>query len=206
MAGALGRSPLRLHGLSHAYASRGAAELLGAPPARLVNCQLGAGASLAAVRDGRSVETTMGFTPLEGLVMATRSGSVAPGLVLWVHEHAELAEAELARALEHDSGLLALGGTVDMHEAPPPRRPAISGRGWRSRSISIGRGPESRRWRRPSVGSTLAFTGGIGERSAPIRQEAGQGLEFLGVVVDESANAQRAEDREFGRRDAAACW
>jgi acetate kinase len=98
------------HGLSHAYASRRAADLLGAPIARLVTCHLGAGASLAAVRAGRSVETTMGFTPLEGLVMATRSGSVDPGLVLWLLEHAQLAEVELARALENDSGLLALAG------------------------------------------------------------------------------------------------
>ena len=74
------------HGLSHAYASRRAAELLGRPieGLRIVTCHLGAGASLAAVTSGRSVDTTMGFTPLEGLVMATRSGSVDPGLVLWL--------------------------------------------------------------------------------------------------------------------------
>src|SRR6185312_2656203 len=100
----------------HAYAARRAAELIGAGNLRLVTCHLGAGASLAAVRDGRSVETTMGFTPLDGLVMATRSGSVDPGLVLWLLEHTELPEAELARALEHDSGLLALAGTADMRE------------------------------------------------------------------------------------------
>ncbi|HEX9765217.1 MAG TPA: acetate kinase, partial [Nitriliruptorales bacterium] len=75
------------HGLSHAYATRRVTELLGSGPAggwRMVTCHLGAGASLAAVHDGRSVDTTMGFTPLEGLVMATRSGDVDPGLVLWL--------------------------------------------------------------------------------------------------------------------------
>ena len=78
------------HGLSHAYASRRAADLVGATTPdglRVVTCHLGAGASLAAVHSGRSVDTTMGFTPLDGLVMATRSGSVDPGLVLWLEEH-----------------------------------------------------------------------------------------------------------------------
>jgi len=104
------------HGLSHAYAFRRAADLLGRNPGRLrvVTCHLGAGASLAAVRDGRSVDTTMGFTPLEGLVMATRSGSVDPGLVLWLEEHVGTPPAELAATLEHRSGLLGLAGTADM--------------------------------------------------------------------------------------------
>src|ERR1700722_15089113 len=109
------------HGLSHAYASRRVAELLGAPPdapdgLRVVTCHLGAGASLAAVFSGRSVDTTMGFTPLEGLVMATRSGSVDPGLVLWLEEHARTPPAELAETLEYRSGLTGLAGTSDMRE------------------------------------------------------------------------------------------
>jgi acetate kinase len=102
------------HGLSHSYAARRAAELAGG--SRTVTCHLGAGASLAAVRDGVSVDTTMGFTPLEGLVMATRSGSVDPGLVLWLADHAGTPVAELAAALEHRSGLLGLAGTADMRE------------------------------------------------------------------------------------------
>lgn len=106
------------HGLSHAYCSRRAAELLGLPTAglRVVTCHLGAGASLAAVLEGRSVDTTMGFTPLEGLVMATRSGTVDPGLVLWLEEHEHLSPHEVATALEQRSGLLALAGTGDMRE------------------------------------------------------------------------------------------
>ena len=76
---------------------------------RIVSCHLGAGASLCAIADGRSVDTTMGFTPLEGLVMATRSGSVDPGLLLWLLEHGDVAAQELGDALEHESGLLGLG-------------------------------------------------------------------------------------------------
>src|SRR5579862_7349024 len=113
------RWPLRrfgFHGLSHAYASRRAAELAGRDLAelRIVTCHLGAGASLAAVQGGQSVDTTMGFTPLEGLAMATRSGTVDPGLVLWLTEHQGMAPADVSDGLEHHSGLLGLAGTDDM--------------------------------------------------------------------------------------------
>jgi acetate kinase len=93
------------HGLSHAYASRRARDIL-APrsTSRMVTCHLGAGASLAAVRDGISVDTTMGFTPLEGLVMATRCGSVDPGILLWLLERGSLDAAALADALNTTRG------------------------------------------------------------------------------------------------------
>src|SRR5204863_3160998 len=103
------------HGLSHAWAAARAHEL--APGSRrVVTCHLGAGGSLAAVLDGRSVDTTMGFTPLDGLVMATRSGSVDPWLVLWLEEHVGTPPAELASTLAHRTGLLGLAGTADMRE------------------------------------------------------------------------------------------
>jgi acetate kinase len=109
------------HGLSHAYCSRKAAEIVDRPvdQLRMVTCHLGAGASLAAVVAGRSVDTTMGFTPLEGLVMATRSGSVDPGLVLWLEEHEGVSPHEIAVALETHSGLTALAGTGDMSTLVP---------------------------------------------------------------------------------------
>ena len=97
------------HGLSHAYAARAAGAAR-----RVVTCHLGAGASLCAVLDGRSVDTTMGFTPLEGLVMATRSGSVDPGLLLWLQQQEDISVDAMADALEHQSGLLGLAGTADM--------------------------------------------------------------------------------------------
>jgi acetate kinase len=101
------------HGLSHAYASRRGAELAGAPirVLRMVSCHLGAGASLAAIRDGLSVDTTMGFTPLAGLVMVTRSGDVDPGLLLWLLKHGGVSVDELDEALENRSGLRGLSGT-----------------------------------------------------------------------------------------------
>ncbi|HET8642173.1 MAG TPA: acetate/propionate family kinase, partial [Pseudonocardiaceae bacterium] len=94
------------HGLSHSYAAKRAAGLVGHPLDRLrvVTCHLGAGASLCAVLGGRSVDTTMGFTPLEGLVMVTRSGTVDPGLLVWLLQRGELGVDELADGLEHRSG------------------------------------------------------------------------------------------------------
>jgi acetate kinase len=182
------------HGLSHAYASRRVAELLGADgrvaPAgsghfRVVTCHLGAGASLAAVRDGVSVDTTMGFTPLDGLVMATRSGSVDPGLVLWLEEHAGTPSGELAAALEYRSGLAGLAGTDDMREVLSR---AADGD---SRAI-LGREVYLHRLRGSIAAmaaamdglDALVFTGGVGENSPEIRARAAAGLGFLGVSVD----------------------
>jgi acetate kinase len=185
------------HGLSHAYCSRRAAELLGKPAAglRIITCHRGAGASLAAVLDGRSVDTTMGFTPLEGLVMATRSGSVDPGLVLWLEEHEHLAAHEIATALERRSGLTALAGTGDMREVEaaaqrgdPDARLAID--------VYIHRLAGSVAAMSAAAGGidAVAFTGGVGENSAAVRREAAQRLAFLGVGVDAHRNAAARGD------------
>ena len=191
------------HGLSHAYAARRATEMLGAAAEdlRLVTCHLGAGASLAAVRDGRSVDTTMGFTPLEGLVMATRSGSVDPGLVLWLADHVGMPPAELAATLEHRSGLLGLAGTADMRE--------ILGRAAAGDSRArLALDVYTHRLRREIAAMTAAlggldaivFTGGVGERSALIRSMAAVGLGYLGVELDPARNeADGPDDREIGK-------
>src|SRR6185437_5374515 len=104
------------HGLSHSWIAHRVPEMLGVGPAglRIVSCHLGAGASLCAIAGGRSIDTTMGFTPLEGLVMATRSGSVDPGLLLWLLEREAVDEREMAAALEHESGIAGLAGEADM--------------------------------------------------------------------------------------------
>ncbi|PRX92156.1 acetate/propionate family kinase [Allonocardiopsis opalescens] len=177
------------HGLAHAYAARRAAELSGGAAGRLVVAHLGAGASLAAVRDGASVDTTMGFTPLEGLVMATRSGSVDPGLVLWLVQHAGIAPARIAQTLEHESGLLGLAGTADMREvlaaADRGEEPARLGLEVYLHRLRAGIAAMA-----ASLGGldALVFTGGVGEASAAVRAGAAEGLRFLGVAVDAAAN------------------
>lgn len=203
------RWPLRrfgFHGLSHAYCSRRAAEVVGRPLAdlRVVTCHLGSGASLAAVRGGVSVDTTMGFTPLEGLVMSTRSGSVDPGLVLWLEEHAGIAPAELARTLEQRSGLLGLAGTADLREVL-----AAEAAGDEAAALAVGvylhrlRGEIARMAAAMDGIDVVVFTGGVGENSAPIRARAADGLSFLGVAVDADLNGDAAADRAISPAGAA---
>ena len=195
------------HGLSHAWIARRAPALLGrsAHGLRIVSCHLGAGASLCAIAEGRSVDTTMGFTPLEGLVMATRSGSVDPGLLLWLLEHTGVPERELARALEHESGLLGLAGTADMREVLAR---AAGGDGAAELALDV----YTHRLR-AAVGAMAAalrgldavvFTGGVGERSAPIRTMTIAGLEFLGLEIDQRLNVSSTGDREITRPGAGA--
>lgn len=201
------RWPLRrfgFHGLSHAYASRRAAELLDRPldGLRVVTCHLGAGASLAAVQHGRSVDTTMGFTPLEGLVMATRSGSVDPGLVLWLEEHAGMPPAELAATLEHRSGLLGLAGTDDMRAIL-----AAEAAGDADAQLAVAvylhrlRGAIAAMAAAMDGLDALVFTGGVGENAPAVRARAADGLRFLGVTVDAGRNEANTGDREIGARD-----
>jgi acetate kinase len=194
------------HGLSHAYASRRAAELLGVEAAdrdgfRVVTCHLGAGASLAAVLGGRSIDTTMGFTPLEGLVMATRSGSVDPGLVLWLAEHVGMPPAEVAATLEHRSGLLGLAGTADMREILA-RAAADEQDARLALDVYIHRLRSSIAAMTASLGGldAIVFTGGVGERSAPVRAMTAEGLGHLGIAVDPVLNEAAGEeppDREI---------
>jgi acetate kinase len=190
------------HGLSHAWASRRAGELLGRPvdSLRLVTAHLGAGASLCAVHAGRSVDTTMGFTPLEGLVMATRSGDVDPGLVLWLLEHGGLTAAEVAEGLESRAGLLGLSGrSGDMRdvlagvdEGDPRARLAYEV--WLFRLVAAVAAMAA------AMGGVdgLVFTAGIGEHSPRARADACARLGFLGVAVDGNANGGAQADAVIG--------
>jgi acetate kinase len=195
------RWPLRrfgFHGLSHAYASRRAAELLGRPAAelRVVTAHLGAGASLAAVSGGRSVDTTMGFTPLEGLVMATRSGSVDPGLLLWVQRHGGLDAEAAEAALERDSGMLGISRrSADFGElldfaAAGDERCALAIEVYLHRL----RGAIAAMAAAMGGLDALAFTGGVGEGSAEVRERAGAGLRFLGLELDPALNRTPGDD------------
>ena len=177
------------HGLSHGYAVRRAAELLGRDLAglRVVTCHLGAGASLAAVRGGRSVDTTMGFTPLEGLVMATRSGSVDPGLIMWLLQHGNLSIDEVADGLEKSAGLAGLSRlpSGDMREV---LHAADAG----DEAAQLAFDVYVHRLRREIASmaaamdglDVLVFTGGVGEHSPRVRAAAADGLTFLGISLD----------------------
>jgi acetate kinase len=198
------------HGLSHAYASRRAAELIGRShdgEVRIVTCHLGAGASLCATRGGRSVDTTMGFTPLEGLVMATRSGTVDPGLVLWLVQHGGLAADEIARALESDSGLSGLSGI-----AGGDIRDVLAARSAGDALATLAFDVYAHRLRR-ELGSMIAvlggldslvFTGGVGEHAAEVRAAACDQLEFAGVRIDLDRNASLSGEGEISAAGALA--
>ncbi len=188
------------HGLSHAWVARRAPEVLRRDPAelRIVSCHLGAGASLCAIAGGRSIDTTMGFTPLEGLVMATRSGSVDPGMLLWLLGQG-LSASELADALEHRSGLLGLAGSADMREiaeqdaeGEQPARLALDVYAHRLRAAIAAMAA--------ALGGidALVFTGGVGERSPAVRARAAVGLGFLGVALDRDRNRRASGDADIG--------
>jgi acetate kinase len=187
------------HGLSHAWATRRAAVLLQRPAGelRLVTAHLGAGASLAAVDGGRSVDTTMGMTPLEGLVMATRSGSVDPGLLLWLQSAAGLSAAEIDDGLQHRAGLRGMFGVsgdlrlvlaaVDAGDARARLAYATYLHRLRALVASMAAAMDGV--------DALVFTGGAGENSSRLRADACAGLSFLGVAVDATANEMGNGDR-----------
>jgi acetate kinase len=170
---------------------------------RIVSCHLGAGASLCAILDGRSVDTTMGFTPLEGLVMASRSGSVDPGMLLWLLEHERLTVRECSEALEHGSGLLGLAGTADMRELII-RAAACEPTAGAALDVYLHRLCAGIAAMTAALGGldTLVFTGGVGERAPLIRSRAAAALAFLGVSIDDAANHAASGDAAIGDHDA----
>lgn len=183
------------HGLSHAYAARRAGG------GRVVSCHLGAGASLAAVRDGVCVDTTMGFTPMEGLVMASRAGSVDPGLLLHLLRHGLDADA-LERGLDREGGLRGLAGDADMR--------AVLARDDEEARLAVEVYVHRLRAGIAAMAAaldgldTLVFTGGVGEHAAEIRARAVAGLGFLGLALDTEANARASGDAEIGAAGAGA--
>jgi acetate kinase len=196
------------HGLSHAWASRRARELV--PGARrVVVCHLGAGASLCAVLDGRSVDTTMGFTPLDGLVMATRSGSVDPGLLLWLLQNRHTDVDGLGEALEKRSGLLGLAGTADMAELL--RRSDAGGDSADGRAARLAVDVYLHRLAGAVAAMTaalggldvLVFTGGVGENAATVRSRTAERLAYLGVALDPALNAAGEPDTDLSAPGAA---
>ncbi|GAA5484440.1 acetate/propionate family kinase [Haloferula sargassicola] len=181
------------HGTSHAYVAAKAAHALGLPEKhRLLTAHLGNGCSATAVLDGKSVDTTMGLTPLEGLVMGTRSGNVDPNLHAFLHRQTGMSLQEITDLLNQKSGLTGLAGISDMRQlaeaeaaGDPAARLAIDVFTFRlARELcglcaALGGPPDA-----------LVFTGGIGENSAMIRRETVAQLGVLGLKLDQAANLE----------------
>jgi acetate kinase len=196
------------HGLSHAYCAGRAAELLGRPveELRLVICHLGHGCSASAVQGGRCIDTTMGFTPLDGLMMATRSGSLDPGIVLHVQRRHGLAPEEVEEALNHASGLLGVSEVSgDMREVL-----AAAGAGNERAQLALDLYAHRVRQAIGALAVTLGgvdalvFTAGVGENSPAIRAASCRGLECLGLELDAQANASGRPDADVAGRGSAA--
>jgi acetate kinase len=176
------------HGISHQYCALRAAELLNKDPTKIkmINCHLGSGCSLCAIKEGKSIDTTMGMTPLEGLMMGTRSGSIDPGILFYLIENKRFSANELHQILNFQSGLKAIGGTADMR--------ALQQKGHWQAKLAI----EMFVYRlKLAIGSlamalegfnVLCFTAGIGENSAFIRKKTCEGLKHLNIFIDQEKN------------------
>ena len=193
------------HGINHQYCADRAAQMLGADvkALRIVSCHLGNGCSVTAIRDGQSVDTTMGFTPVEGLMMGTRSGSVDPGILTYLMRQGHLDSQGIDKVLNEKSGLLGVSGlSGDM------------------RDILIGIQKGHRRAKlafdiyvhrlRAAIGGmaavlggmdVLVFTAGVGENSPEVRGAACSGLEFFGLKLDSKKNARPSLDQEISTAD-----
>jgi acetate kinase len=191
------RFPLRrfgFHGLAHECLAQRYSELRGGPSGRVVTLQLGNGCSAAAILDGRPVDTSMGFTPLEGLVMGTRSGDLDPAIPGFLVEHAGLSAAEVERLLNEQSGLAGLAG----HGGDARRLLEAEAEGDEMARLAL----DVFSYRvRKYIGAYAAvlggldglmFGGGIGENSADLRERMSSGLGWLGLTLDRARNSDPA--------------
>ncbi len=193
------------HGINHQYCAERAAQLLGKnlSSLKLVTCHLGNGCSLAAIRDGRSVDTTMGFTPLEGLMMGTRSGSVDPGVLTYLMRQRHFFDEQLDDVLNKKSGLLGISGvSSDMREVLAASKNgddmARMARAKLALEMYVHR-------LQSGIGAMIAvlggvdalvFTAGVGENSSEVRAEACENFAFLGLRLDAAKNAQPLSDMD----------
>jgi acetate kinase len=195
------------HGVNHQYCAARAAHLLGRDLSslKLVTCHLGNGCSLAAIHEGHSIDTTMGFTPLEGLMMGTRSGSVDPGILTYLMREGQLQAQEIDDVLNTGSGLLGISGiSGDMREILASVKRGHS-RAKLAFDIYVHR-------LQAGIGAMVAvlggidvlvFSAGIGENSAEVRDAACKQLAFLGLKLDAIANSQRRPDADIATPDSA---
>jgi len=186
------------HGLSHSYCTGQAAKMIGRPGLRLVIAHLGNGASVSAVRHGVCVDTSMGFTPLEGLMMGTRSGTVDPGLLIYLLRHKGLDAKELDSALNYESGLLGVSGiSSDLRQVlsqlphNPDARLAVD--------VYVHRIVRTIGAMAATLGGidALVFTAGVGERAVEIRKRVCEKLGYLGLELDQAANETCKPDADI---------
>jgi acetate kinase len=196
------------HGISHAYCAGRAAEMLAADASksRVIVCHLGNGCSATAIRDGAALATSMGFTPLEGLMMGTRPGSVDPGALLYVQSRRGVSTDELDRRLNHGSGLLGVSGVSSDFRQVESAAQQGNERARLALEIYADRV-------RAAVGAlavtlggidALVFTAGVGENSARLRATVCDGLACLGLQLDPSRNAACRPDSDVAARESPA--
>jgi acetate kinase len=195
------------HGINHQYCAERTAQLLGKDlrSLKLITCHLGNGCSLAAIRDGRSVDTTMGFTPLEGLMMGTRSGSVDPGILTYLMREGHFTEQQLDELLNTKSGLLGISGiSSDMRQIVAAMKDGHP-RAKLAFDIFVHR-------LQAGIGAMIAvlggidalvFTAGIGENSPEVRAAACANFGFLGLKLDAAKNARSPADQDISFSDSA---
>ncbi|MBV8221821.1 MAG: acetate/propionate family kinase [Candidatus Eremiobacteraeota bacterium] len=199
---------LGFHGISHGYSAARSAQLLGKPmrALKIVTCHLGNGCSLAATAAGASIDTTMGWTPMEGLAMGQRSGSLDPGIMLYLLERGRYDAAELRRVLNEESGLKGISGlSGDMREIIETAEAGHPG-ATLAFDVFVHRVRSGIGAMAASLGGidALVFTGGIGENAHPVRRAVCSGLEFLGIALDDELDARAQPDCDVSARSASA--
>jgi len=196
------------HGINHQYCAGRAAQLLHRDlhSLKFVTCHLGNGCSLAAIHQGHSVDTTMGFTPLEGLMMGTRSGSIDPGILTYLMRQSQLRPQEIDDVLNKESGLLGVSGVSgDMREILASAKSGDA-RAQLAFDIYIHRLQAGIGAMAAVLGGmdALVFSAGVGENSAEVRSATCSKLEFLGLKLDEAANTRLSADQDISMPDSAA--
>jgi acetate kinase len=193
------------HGINHQYCAERAAQMLGADvkALRIVSCHLGNGCSVTAIRDGQSIDTTMGFTPLEGLMMGTRSGSVDPGILTFLMRQGQLDGQNIDRVLNQKSGLLGISGlSSDMRDILAGIQNGHE-RAKLAFDIYVHRLQAAIGGMAAVLGGidALVFTAGVGENSPEVRAAACSGLDFLGLKLDSRTNARPSLDQDISAPD-----
>lgn len=194
------------HGLSHSYCASRAAEMI-PRNLRLIIAHLGNGASVSAVRHGVCVDTSMGFTPLDGLMMGTRSGSIDPGILIHVLRHKALSVDQLDHALNYESGLLGMSGiSADMREVLTAATNHDDPRARLAVDVYVHRIQQTIGAMAATLGGVdvLVFTAGVGEHSPVIRQRVCENLGHLGLELDDRANVAGKPDADVARRESKA--